>query len=902
MLCSPFNTLSRFTPPGQPEVLFYSLPALAAADIAAVARLPVSLRIVLEALLRHCDGQRVSERHVLELAEWRPRAPRKDEIPFVVARVVLQDFTGVPLLCDLAAMRHVAQARGLDPRRIEPLVPVDLVVDHSVQVDYYGTPQALQQNMAREFERNFERYQFMKWGMQAFDTFRVVPPGVGIVHQVNLEHLFSGVRQQQTASGRLCYPDTLVGTDSHTTMINALGVVGWGVGGIEAEAAMLGQPVYFLTPDVVGVELTGRLREGVTATDLVLTVTELLRREKVVGTFVEYFGDGATTLSVTDRATLANMAPEYGATMGFFPVDEKTVSYMRSTGRSEDDCVLFEAYFRAQGMFGIPRAGQIDYSRSVRLDLSSIVPSLAGPKRPQDRIALPEMASRFNDLLSAPESADGFARPAASLAERYATGLPGVALGHGDVLIAAITSCTNTSNPAVMIAAGLLARKAVARGLRVRPHIKTSLAPGSRVVTDYLQTAGLLAPLAELGFALAGYGCTTCIGNAGDLDPAFNQAIADHQLVAAAVLSGNRNFEARIHPNLRANYLASPPLVIAFAIAGRVNIDLDSEPLGVGSDGQPVYLRDVWPTSEEIDAVLPFALDPETFRRRYADVTVDQDLWKAIPAPVGEAYDWPPSTYIARPPFFELAEQAAGDIRGARALLLLGDSVTTDHISPAGSFGEATPAGAWLKEQGVARADFNSYGARRGHHEVMMRGTFANVRIRNLMLPADADGRRPEGGYTLLDGQQTTVFAAAMTYVQRGTPTIVIAGEEYGTGSSRDWAAKGTRLLGVRAVIARSYERIHRGNLVGMGVLPLQFIGDDSAVSLALRGDETFDILGLGPGMLPMQKLTLVIERTDGQRVERPVLCRIDTPIEVRYYRAGGILPFVLDALLGDRT
>jgi len=902
MLCSPFNTLSRFTPPGQPEVLFYSLPALAAADIAAVARLPVSLRIVLEALLRHCDGQRVSERHVLELAEWRPRAPRKDEIPFVVARVVLQDFTGVPLLCDLAAMRHVAQARGLDPRRIEPLVPVDLVVDHSVQVDYYGTPQALQQNMAREFERNFERYQFMKWGMQAFDTFRVVPPGVGIVHQVNLEHLFSGVRQQQTASGRLCYPDTLVGTDSHTTMINALGVVGWGVGGIEAEAAMLGQPVYFLTPDVVGVELTGRLREGVTATDLVLTVTELLRREKVVGTFVEYFGDGATTLSVTDRATLANMAPEYGATMGFFPVDEKTVSYMRSTGRSEDDCVLFEAYFRAQGMFGIPRAGQIDYSRSVRLDLSSIVPSLAGPKRPQDRIALPEMASRFNDLLSAPESADGFARPAASLAERYATGQPGVALGHGDVLIAAITSCTNTSNPAVMIAAGLLARKAVARGLRVRPHIKTSLAPGSRVVTDYLQTAGLLAPLAELGFALAGYGCTTCIGNAGDLDPAFNQAIADHQLVAAAVLSGNRNFEARIHPNLRANYLASPPLVVAFAIAGRVNIDLDSEPLGVGSDGQLVYLRDVWPTSEEIDAVLPFALDPETFRRRYADVTVDQDLWKAIPAPVGEAYDWPPSTYIARPPFFELAEQAAGDIRGARALLLLGDSVTTDHISPAGSFGEATPAGAWLKEQGVARADFNSYGARRGHHEVMMRGTFANVRIRNLMLPADADGRRREGGYTLLDGQQTTVFAAAMTYVQRGTPTIVIAGEEYGTGSSRDWAAKGTRLLGVRAVIARSYERIHRGNLVGMGVLPLQFIGDDSAVSLALRGDETFDILGLGPGMLPMQKLTLVIERTDGQRVERPVLCRIDTPIEVRYYRAGGILPFVLDALLGDRT
>ena len=899
---SPFNTLSRFTPPGQPEALFYSLPALAAADIGNVARLPVSLRLVLEALLRHCDGQRISERHILELAEWRPRAPRGEEIPFVVARVVLQDFTGVPLLCDLAAMRHVAHARGLDPRRIEQLVPVDLVVDHSVQVDHYGTPQALQQNMSREFERNRERYQFMKWGMQAFDTFRVVPPGVGIVHQVNLEHLFHGVRQQITAGGRLCFPDTLVGTDSHTTMINAVGVVGWGVGGIEAEAAMLGQPVYFLTPDVVGVELSGRLREGVTATDLVLTVTELLRREKVVGTFVEYCGEGATTLSVTDRATLANMAPEYGATMGFFPVDEQTVSYMRSTGRSEADCVLFEAYFRAQGLFGIPRASEIDYSRTVRLDLSTIVPSLAGPKRPQDRIALPDMARRFNDLLSAPESADGFGRPPETLTQRYPTERAGIDLGHGDVLIAAITSCTNTSNPAVMMAAGLLAKKAVARGLRVQPHIKTSLAPGSRVVTDYLAQAGLLAPLAELGFALAGYGCTTCIGNSGDLDPAFNTAIVEQQLIAAAVLSGNRNFEARIHPNLRANYLASPPLVVAFALAGRVNIDLDSEPLGIAADGQPVYLRDIWPTSDEVNAVLPFALDPATFRRRYADVTADQDLWKAIPAPAGEVYDWPPSTYIARPPFLELPEQPAGDLRGARALLILGDSVTTDHISPAGSFGEATPAGTWLREQGVGRADFNSYGARRGHHEVMMRGTFANVRIRNLMLPADTEGRRREGGYTLLDGQQTTVFAAAMTHRQRGTPTIVVAGEEYGTGSSRDWAAKGTRLLGVRAVIARSYERIHRANLVGMGVLPLQFIGDDSASSLGLRGDETFDILGLDAGMLPMQKLKLVIERANGEQVERPLLCRIDTPIEVRYYHAGGILPFVLGELLGERT
>ncbi|MCB1933145.1 MAG: aconitate hydratase AcnA, partial [Candidatus Accumulibacter sp.] len=705
-------------------------------------------------------------------------------------------------------------------------------------------------------------------------------------------------RRQETAGGSLCFPDTLVGTDSHTTMINSVGVVGWGVGGIEAEAAMLGQPVYFLTPDVVGVELVGRLREGVTATDLVLTVTELLRRQKVVGTFVEYFGEGASTLSVTDRATLANMAPEYGATMGFFPVDQKTVSYLRTTGHSDADCELFEAYFRAQGLFGIPRAGQIDYSRNVRLDLSSIVPSLAGPKRPQDRIALPEMASRFNELFGAAEADDGFARPPETLTQRYPTERSGVDLGNGDVLIAAITSCTNTSNPVVMIAAGLLARKAVARGLKVQPHIKTSLAPGSRVVTDYLEKAGLLAPLAELGFALAGYGCTTCIGNAGDLDPAFNKAISENQLVAAAVLSGNRNFEARIHPNLRANYLASPPLVVAFAIAGRVNIDLDSDPLGVGDDGQPVFLRDVWPGSEEIEAALPFALDPETFRRRYADVSADQDLWNAIETRGGEVYDWPPSSYIARPPFFELPPLPAGDITAARALLLLGDSVTTDHISPAGSFGEATPAGRWLREQGVERAAFNSYGARRGHHEVMMRGTFANVRIRNLMLPADAQGRRPEGGYTLFDGRQTTVYEAAMAYMERGTPTIVVAGEEYGTGSSRDWAAKGTRLLGVRAVIARSFERIHRANLVGMGVLPLQFMADDSAMALALRGDETYEIRGLGPDLVPMQNLTLVILRADGERLERSLLCRIDTPIEIQYYWSGGILPYVLGELM----
>ncbi len=897
---SSFDTLTELSSALEPTLFYHSLPALADAGFPRLARLPVSLRIVLETLLRHCDGQRVNERHVRELASWQAHAPRSEEIPFVVARVVLQDFTGVPLLCDLAAMRHAAESRGVDPRCVEPLVPVDLVVDHSVQVDYYGTADALHQNMRREFERNRERYQFMKWGMQAFETFRVVPPGVGIVHQVNLEHLFRGVRRQQTAVGMLCFPDTLVGTDSHTTMINGVGVVGWGVGGIEAEAAMLGQPVYFLTPDVVGVELVGRLRDGITATDLVLTVTELLRREKVVGTFVEFFGDGAATLSVTDRATLANMAPEYGATMGFFPVDEKTVGYLRATGRSDDDCTLFEAYFRAQDLFGIPRAGDIDYTRTVTLDLSSIVPSLAGPKRPQDRIALPDMAKRFNELFSAPESADGFGRPPQTRMQRYATGLAGVEIGHGDVLIAAITSCTNTSNPAVMIAAGLLARKAVARGLRVQAHVKTSLAPGSRVVTDYLQQAGLLSPLAELGFALVGYGCTTCIGNSGDLDPALNRTIDTQQVIAAAVLSGNRNFEARIHPSLRANYLASPPLVVAFAIAGRVSIDLEHEPLGVGSDGQPVFLREVWPSSDEIHAVLPLALDPLTFRRRYADAAADQELWNTIPAPVGETYDWPASTYIARPPFFDLPAAASGDVLGARALLLLGDSVTTDHISPAGSFSETTPAGAWLKARGIDRAHFNSYGARRGHHEVMMRGTFANVRIRNLMLPPNAQGKRREGGYTLLDGEETTVFDAAMSYHQRGVATVVLAGEEYGTGSSRDWAAKGTRLLGVRAVIARSFERIHRANLVGMGVLPLQFVGDDSVASLGLRGDETFDLVGLAAGLSPMQTLTLRIQRADGQTLDRPLVSRIDTPIEVRYYQAGGILPFVLGQIVGD--
>lgn len=897
MSASSFPSLQAFTTPAGTRGRFHSLPALEAAGIGPVSRLPVSIRIVLEALLRHCDGGKVTAAHVRELANWQPNAPRTAEIPFVVARVVLQDFTGVPLLADLAAMRDVALRQGREPKRIEPRVPVDLVVDHSVQVDHYGTPDALRRNMELEFERNRERYQFMKWGMQAFDSFRVVPPGIGIVHQVNLEYLFRGVRRE----GEVYFPDTLVGTDSHTTMINGVGVVGWGVGGIEAEAAMLGQPVYFLTPDVVGVELHGALPAGATATDLVLTVTEMLRHEKVVGTFVEFFGEGAASLPVPDRATLANMAPEYGATMGFFPVDAKTIDYLRATGRSADECALFEAYFRAQQLFGMPRAGDIAYSRTLTLDLTAIEPSLAGPKRPQDRIALPAMRHEFERLFSTPVADNGFGREEGQLVDRFASGRGDIELGHGDVLIAAITSCTNTSNPAVLIAAGLLAQKAVARGMMVQPHIKTSLAPGSRVVTDYLARAGLLEPLAQLGFALAGYGCTTCIGNSGDLAAEFNETIIEHDLVVAAVLSGNRNFEARIHPNIRANYLASPPLVVAFALAGTVDIDLTREPLGTGSDGEAVFLRELWPSADEVAALLPVALDPASYQRLYADFTRDHDLWNAIAAPVGQVYDWPESTYIARPPFFDdfpPQPGAIGDIHDARALLLLGDSVTTDHISPAGAFRETSPAGHWLLGCGVAPAEFNSYGSRRGHHEVMVRGTFANVRIRNLMLPPNPDGSRVEGGYTLVDGEQTTVYEAAMTHRTRGTPTLVFAGEEYGTGSSRDWAAKGTALLGVKAVIAQSFERIHRSNLVGMGVLPLQFEAGDSWQGLALSGAETFDITGIGAGLKPQQALTLTIRDTDGGTRELALRCRIDTPIEVEYYRHGGILPYVLRAIL----
>jgi aconitate hydratase len=936
-----FNSLQQFRTASGVTGQYYSLPALEKAGLGKISRLPVSIRIVLESILRNCDGKKVTEDHIRELSGWKPGVARTDEIPFVVARVVLQDFTGVPLLCDLAAMRGVAQRMGRNPKLIEPLVPVDLVVDHSVQVDHYGTKDSLDLNMKIEFQRNAERYKFMKWGMQAFDTFKVVPPGIGIVHQVNLEYLARGVHQKDG----VYYPDSLVGTDSHTTMINGIGVVAWGVGGIEAEAGMLGQPVYFLTPDVVGVHLKGRLSEGVTATDLVLTVTEMLRKAKVVGKFVEYFGEGAASLAVPDRATIGNMAPEYGATMGFFGVDDKTIDYLVKTGRTTAEVEAVEAYFRAQEMFGTPKAGSIDYSQTLELDLATVVASLAGPKRPQDRIELPKMKESFDTLFSKPTSENGFNQPADKLTRRYPTKLtatprpvddnalklPGdggqpqnlaemvnnrptqdrvtaigpkpLDIGHGDVLIAAITSCTNTSNPGVLLAAGLLAKKAAAKGLTVQRHIKTSLAPGSRVVTEYLTRAHLLEELEKLNFYLAGYGCTTCIGNAGPLDPSIEETITQNDLVCAAVLSGNRNFEARIHPNIKANFLASPPLVVAYAIAGRANIDLSSEPLGTGRDGKEVYLRDVWPTSEEIGAVMQYATDPATYRRLYGDFTKENPLWNAIPTSTGQVYTWDKSTYIAEPPFFagfSMQPAPMPAVRGARALGVFGDSVTTDHISPAGSIKPTSPAGIYLLEHDVGVPDFNSYGSRRGNHEVMMRGTFANVRIKNLMLPVKEGGSRVEGGFTLLqpEGKQMPIYDAAMTYIARGTPTVVFAGEEYGTGSSRDWAAKGTQLLGVKAVIAKSFERFHRSNLVGMGVLPCQFKGVDSVTSLSIDGTEEFDITGLEAGIKPQMDVTLVIRRKDGTSKQVPVLLRIDTPIEVDYYKNGGILPFVLRQLL----
>lgn len=895
------NTLKKFKT-GKKQAHFYSLPALGKSLGIDMTKLPVSIRIVLESVLRNCDGDKITETHIKALANWQPNEKREEEIPFVVARVVLQDFTGVPLLADLAAMRDVAEKMGKRAKSIEPLVPVDLVVDHSVMIDYFGTKKSLDLNMKIEFERNQERYQFMKWGMQAFDTFGVVPPGFGIVHQVNLEYLARGVHHDKKHD--IYYPDTLVGTDSHTTMINGIGVVGWGVGGIEAEAAMLGQPVYFLTPDVVGVELTGQLRGGVTATDLVLTLTEILRREKVVGKFVEFCGPGTASLSTTDRATIGNMAPEYGATMGFFPVDDKTIEYFKGTGRTKQEVAALKDYFKAQEMFGIPDAADIHYTKLIKLDLGSVVPSLAGPKRPQDRIEIGDVKSTFTTLFSKPIAENGFNQPPAKLGREFTTST-GSILRNGDILIAAITSCTNTSNPSVMLAAGLLAKKAVKAGLKVRPHVKTSLAPGSRVVTEYLERAGLLNSLDELGFNVAAYGCTTCIGNAGDLAPEFNQTIIDDDLICAAVLSGNRNFEARIHPNLKANFLASPPLVVAYAIAGNITRDLMTEPVGKGTKGD-VYLGDIWPTAKEVEDLMRFAMDPKVFRKNYDQVqSKPGKLWEHIEGVTGNIYNWPESTYIAKPPFFDhfaMKPDAMPSITGARALGIFGDSVTTDHISPAGSIKETSPAGQWLIEHGIRKEDFNSYGSRRGNHEIMMRGTFANVRIKNLMIPPRPDGSRIEGGETIHqpDGRRMSIYDAAMQYMTTGVPTVVFGGEEYGTGSSRDWAAKGTYLLGIRAVIAQSFERIHRSNLVGMGVLPLQFKGRDSVDSLRITGSELFDIEGLEHGIKPQQDVTLVIHRPKGHIDRIPLLLRIDTPIEVDYYQHGGILPFVLRQLLSD--
>ena len=897
-----FNSLQSFDLGNGKQGNFYSLPALEAAGVGPISRLPVSIRIVLESVLRNCDGKKVHEANVKGLANWKANESRTAEIPFVVARIVLQDFTGVPLLVDLAAMRSAVAKLGKNPKIIEPLVPVELVVDHSVQVDAAGAADSFAKNLEIEFQRNRERYQFLKWGMQAFDTFKVVPPGIGIVHQVNLEYLAKGVLSSQlsTPNSQLFYPDTLVGTDSHTTMINGLGIVGWGVGGIEAEAGMLGQPVYFLTPDVVGVHLTGSIREGVTATDVALTVTQLLRKAKVVGKFVEFFGAGAAALPLVDRATIANMAPEYGATMGFFPVDEECVNYLRATGRSEEHCALYANYYKAQGLWGIPQAGEVDYSQVIDLDLNTVRPSVAGPKRPQDRIELPNLRREFFSSYQRPVTENGFGKPRKDFSKSVKVEMASkkkATVGTGSVLIAAITSCTNTSNPSVMIAAGLLAKKAVEKGLKVNPAVKASLAPGSRVVTDYLKKTGLTPYLNKLRFNLVGYGCTTCIGNSGPLDANIEEAVVKNDLITASVLSGNRNFEARVHQNIKANFLMSPPLVVAFALAGRVDIDLSCEPLGKDQTGAPVYLADLWPTLTEVRDAMQAALKPEIFRKLYKNFAGQNPKWNEIPSSLGNVYEWDrQSTYIQEPPFFTdftMQPGSIAEIKGARALGIFGDSVTTDHISPAGAIKKSSPAGKFLGDSGVEFVDFNSYGSRRGNDRIMTRGTFANVRIKNLMLGGE------EGGNTFgPDGQKTSIYDASIAYQAAGVPLIILAGQEYGTGSSRDWAAKGTNLLGVKVVVAQSFERIHRSNLVGMGVLPLQFKEGTTAQTLKLDGTETYDIVGLDASIKPQQDLTLRITRKDGSVENLAVACRIDTPIEVDYYQHGGILPYVLRQLV----
>ncbi len=889
-----FNTRQTFTTGNGTEGVFYSLPQLASEGIGDTSRLPISIRIVLESVLRNYDdGKKVSEANIRALANWRPSADRTEEIPFVVARVILQDFTGVPLLVDLAAMRSAVKRTGGNPGVIEPLVPVDLVIDHSVQVDYAGSEAAYRQNMEMEFRRNDQRYRFLKWGTQAFNGFSVIPPGIGIVHQVNLEYLAKGVFERDG----VYFPDSLVGTDSHTTMINGVGIVGWGVGGIEAEAGMLGQPVYFLTPDVVGVHLSGELPQGATATDLVLRITEMLREAKVVGKFVEFYGEGAAALNATDRATIANMAPEYGATMGFFGTDEKTLDYFRNTGRPAEQIDTIRNYYVAQGMFGIPRAGKVDYTVSLDLDLGTIVPAVAGPKRPQDRIELGDLNAKFGELFAKPVADGGYGKPADSLRSRFP--VDGATLGHGDVVIAAITSCTNTSNPSVMIAAGIVAKKAAERGMKVPNYVKTSLAPGSRVVTEYLEKTGLQQYLNAVGFNLVGYGCTTCIGNSGPLAPAIEKAIVDNDLITASVLSGNRNFEARVHQNVKANFLMSPPLVVAFALAGTILEDPYNDPLGKDRDGNDVFLRDVWASLDEVREVLAAAFDPETYKRLYSEFAEQNPLWNGIESSVGQIYEWDPaSTYIQEPPFFENFSMETGEfsnILGARALAIFGDSVTTDHISPAGAIKANSPAGKYLQELGVEPADFNSYGSRRGNDRVMLRGTFANVRIKNLMVAPT------EGGLTKHqpDGTETTIYDAAMRYKAERTPLMIFAGKEYGTGSSRDWAAKGTALMGVKAVVTESFERIHRSNLVGMGVLPLQFNEGVTAQTLGLDGTEVFDLIGLESGEVkPRQEVTLRITRSGGEIVETALTLRIDTPIEIEYYKNGGILPYVLKQLI----
>lgn len=953
-----FNTRQTFKTGEGSDGTFYSLPELERQGIGNISRLPVSIRIVLESVLRNFDnGKKVSEQDVRNLANWGATDERAEEIPFTVARVLLQDFTGVPLLVDLAAMRSAVERMDKDVRVVEPLVPVDLVIDHSVQVDYAGSDIAYQKNMIIEFQRNEQRYRFLKWGTQAFNGFRVVPPGIGIVHQVNLEYLAKGVFE----AGGVYYPDTLVGTDSHTTMINGLGIVGWGVGGIEAEAGMLGQPVYFLTPDVIGVNLTGILPPGATATDLVLRVTEMLRKAQVVGKFVEFFGEGAANLPATDRATIANMAPEYGATMGFFPTDEKTLDYFRATGRSEARVETIRNYYQAQKMFGIPKEGDVDYTTVLNLDLATVTPSVAGPKRPQDRIELSHLDDRFLELFSRPVSEGGFGKKEEEMEERHFVTLgakvAGVvagggaqsqatvplpvlnnntniqntnawtetemvnnrptpdrvdpslsevephatSVGNGDVLIAAITSCTNTSNPAVMLAAGIVAKKAAEKGMRVPDYVKTSLAPGSRVVTEYLEKTGLQKYLDEIGFNLVGYGCTTCIGNSGPLDPSIEEAIIEHDLVAASALSGNRNFEARVHQNIKANFLMSPPLVVIYALTGTILKDLQLNPIGQDKDGNDVYLKDLWASLDEVREYLEAAYDPETYKKLYSDFAGQNPLWNEIPTVLGKVYEWDEnSTYIQEPPYFENFSMETGefhDVSGARPLAIFGDSVTTDHISPAGAIKPSSPAGLYLQERGVEPMNFNSYGSRRGNDRVMLRGTFANVRIKNLMVAP------VEGGFTKYQpsGEEMTIYDAAMKYQSENVPTVIFAGQEYGTGSSRDWAAKGTRLMGVKAVIAQSFERIHRSNLVGMGVLPLQFKEGESAQTLGIDGTSKFDLIGLeNSEVRPRQEVKLRINREDGTTVETALILRIDTPIELEYYKNGGILPYVLRQLLAD--